>query len=199
MMRMTVPPNVEYDPKTRTLSVGGRRARHLSDNEIRAIRAMAPNLFDIEMLDGGGVDILSHGEVLCWAPDLGCALQIIKALYAAALHTYTQEEIEQRERGAYRRGVTIQPGSELRGEEIRNLPIGSVIAANGRLFDRKADRWCDANGNLVPTPERAWFVAFTKEPYVLQDDDDDDFDEDDFEELHDCCEQCGTDWKEANE
>lgn len=194
MMRLNVPPNAEYDPKTGTLRVGGRRERHLSDNEIHAIRAMAPNLFEIEIRDEGGVDILSHGELFCWAPDLGQAFLLLKALYAAALHTHTRKEIERRERSAYRRGVTIQPGRELRGEEITGLPMGSVIAAKGCLFERKADKWCDANGNLVPTPERAWFVACTKEPYTLQDDEDDD-----FEELHDCCEQCGTDWEEDDE
>lgn len=130
----------------------------------------------------------------CWAPDLGQAFLLLKALYAAALHTHTREEIERLERSAYRHGVTIQPGSELRGEEVRGLPVGSVIAAKGRLFERKAGRWCDANGNLVPTPERAWFVAFTNESCTLQDDEDDD-----FEALHDCCEQCGTDWEEDDE
>lgn len=28
---------------------------------------------------------------------------------------------------------------------------------------------------------------------------DDDSDEDSFEALHDCCEQCGTDWKEDDD
>jgi hypothetical protein len=38
-----------------------------------------------------------------------------------------------------------------------------------------------------------------QEPCVSQDDEDDDFDEDDFKALHDCCEQCGTDWEDDNE
>lgn len=198
MMRMIVPPNAEYEPETRTLRVGGLWGHKLSDGDIKAVRAMAPGLFQIEMRDDeAGADILSQGGVLCWAPDLECAFHIIKALYAAALHTHTREEIKRLERGAYRHGVTIQPGRELRGEEIRDLPIGSVIAAKGCLFERKADRWCDANGNLVPTPERAWFVACTKEPYTLQDDEDND--DDDFEALHDCCEQRGTDWEDDDD
>lgn len=50
-MRMTVPPNVEYEPETGTLSVGGHRGCKLSDGDIKAVRAMAPELFQIELHD----------------------------------------------------------------------------------------------------------------------------------------------------
>nr|DAV69556.1 MAG TPA: hypothetical protein [Caudoviricetes sp.] len=194
-MRIVVPPNAELDPKTRTLVIPGRSSNTLSDHDLHVLSLFDLDDLEVEIHEGGGVGVqFGDSNDLCWAEDMEAAYFIVKCIYAATRHTTTQEHVERLERAAYRRGVTIQPGRELRGEEIRDLPIGSVIAAKGCLFERKADRWCDANGNLVPTPERAWFVACTKEPCTLQDDEDDD-----FEALHDCCEQCGTDWEEDDE
>jgi hypothetical protein len=188
---LSLPPDAKYDNAKDAISINGLRTRCLTDNEIKSMRAIDTSL-QLAIHSDGPVDICDeNGTVVASTRTLQAAFLVAKAIYAAARHTWTEEEIERERRIAFQHGVTIKAGDTLDDYETANMPRGSVVYADGYIFQRGLGKWVDQQGELAPIPHNGTFLGIVERPFGLPPVDDDD-DEDGYETgcpygFYDCC------------
>lgn len=196
---LPLPPGVEYDKDGETIRITNSRASGLSDKDILTLRALDTDL-QLAIHSDGLVDICDDtGVIIASAMTLRGAFLVAKAIYAAARYTWTRGQIERERRISFQHGVSVKPGTELDGDEMANMPVGSVVYADGYVFQRRPDKWVGQLGEVAPTPRCGTFLGIIERPFGLEPVEDGDSDLDSLLETanpygpHPCCEHCGTD------
>lgn len=165
---LPLPPNAECDEDGEAIRITGSRADRLSDKDILALRSLDTEI-QLAIYSDGRVDICDEsGVIMASTLTLKSAFIVAKAFYAAARHTWTQGQIEQERRASFQHGVTIKPGSTLDDDETANMPAGSVVYADGYVFQRRADKWVGQLGELAPTPRSGTFLGIIEHPFGSQ-------------------------------
>lgn len=189
-------PGTKYNPSSGTLTSPAMRRRLMSDEEIELLRSIDSDYRVAIHTDVSDVEIYNDSdELVAIAPDLRKAFILVKAIYAASLHTWTSKQLDRERRAAFRHGVTIMPGMTLDEHELYFLPARAVVEVDGRILQRTIGGWVTQHGNKIDAPVRGTFLGIIDsyfeapfEDYGDGDDNDDGYDTGCPYSVEDCCE-----------
>lgn len=189
-------PSTKYNPSSGTLTSPAMRSHLMSDEEIELLRSIDSDYRVAIHTDMSDVEIYNDSdELVAIAPDLRKAFILIKAIYAASRHTWTNKQLDRERCTAFRHGVTIMPGTTLDEYELDFLPARAVVEVDGRILQRTIRGWVTQCGNKIDAPVRGTFLGIIDnyfeapfEDYGDGDDEDDGYDTGCPYGFADCCE-----------